>query len=126
MSDYIREVTSEGVKPYGENTQSVAETAEKPADLISNDEIDNTAIAQVFGIEQKDFAENSDKINTIRDWAKAQGYENTDQLKWMLRSLMTKLGSPDWGESWITIASRYAYLDLEGRKMQAEKEGLLQ
>lgn len=123
MSDYIREATSSGVSDYGPVPQTIPSAPDNP--VSDNSFIDNVAIAQVTGIDYKDMDKYQENLDTIRQWAQKQGYTNPTELKWVVRSLMDKLGSPSLTENWITTASRYAYLSLESDRINAERQALI-
>lgn len=89
-------------------------------------ELNRIAVAQVLDMELKDIEKNKNKIDDLITWAKDQmNEENPTQLKWLVRNLEARLGSPNFGETRIAKLSRYAYLDMEGKRMEAEKMSLV-
>jgi hypothetical protein len=95
-------------------------------DIIKPNNIDEIAVAQVLNLDEREREQYNEEIHTLIAWAKTQNkYDNPMELKWIIRELMTKLGTPNMNEKWITKASRYAYLNMEGRKIQQELVGLI-
>lgn len=116
------------IKIVNETGQEVSETP------ISTDpggqsgipgEFDRLNIANLFDIESTQVGKYSQKIDTLLDWAKKQT-DNHDMmnLKWVIKNLEAKLGSPNFGEKRIDKVHRYAYLDMESHKLEAEKMSL--
>lgn len=93
---------------------------------FSDGEIDRMAVAQVLGLENlAEQSKYSDQLEDIISWAKQEGYKDTQELKWIVRSLQDKLGSPPLSEKWITRVARYAHLSMESQKLEAEKQSLM-
>ena len=89
----------------------------------STGEMARVATAQVLGIKADDMAENKAKMDTIVKWAKAQTEDHSlTNLKWVIKNLEMKLGTPNFGETRVTKVARYAYLDMEGKRIEKEKE----
>lgn len=113
------------------NGELVKEPEQKPVGsptmgFSSGEDIDTLSAAQVLGLESEtERRKYGDDLKHLIEWAKQEGYENPSELKWIIRSLMSKLGTPAMGEPIITRASRYAYLQLQGKKIQQEQESLL-
>lgn len=96
------------------------------AQAFGVDSIDELTVSSVVGLENdSERKQHADKLKTIVEWAKQEKYENKEQLAWIVRSLMNKLGSPELGEKWITKLSRYAYLQMETRRLEKEQQELL-
>lgn len=87
-------------------------------------EMEARAIGQVMGLETgTDISKNMDKINTILEWAKQQTEDHSlENLKWVVRNLELKLGSPPFLENRLTFLTRYAYLLTQEKKIQDEKK----
>lgn len=86
--------------------------------------MDEEAVAQVLDVHDK-MTLYDHELKTIVKWAQNEGYKNPDELKWIVRSLQTKLATPPLTEKWVTRVARYAYLQLEGNRLQKEKESLI-
>lgn len=88
--------------------------------------LDEQAVAQVTGLENdSDKSAHKDDIKAIIKWAKLEGYDTHEGLKWMIRKLQDRLGTPPLTEKWITRLSRYATLALQEQRIKSEQESLL-
>ena len=119
----IREVNQDGKIEVAETPKEIG----TPKSSLSEEmPIENYAIAQFFDIDSKEMINNVEGIETIMKWVKTQ----TDDLdlmniKWVLRELEDKLGSPPLTEKRISQVVRYATLDLQSKQIEREKESLL-
>lgn len=87
-------------------------------------EIEYLSVKQVLDIE-RDSTDYDDDINTLVKWAKAQtDSKDPIDLKWVIRDLRMRLGTPTHGDS-IKHLSRFAYLDMEEKKIKSEKRGFV-
>lgn len=83
-------------------------------------EINTIAVRQVLDIESP--SEYKSEINTLLEWAKATtGSDDYMELKWAIRDLQMRIGTPLHGDRVKNLA-RYAYLDLEDKRIQKEKK----
>lgn len=73
-------------------------------------------LADLFEIEKADYGKMSPKINTLLDWAKSNTSEGED-IRWTLRRLETKLGTPPMGTSKLAYMAEYAYLWLQNNEI---------
>jgi hypothetical protein len=82
------------------------------------------SIGSVLGLEtSSELSVNKAKINTLLNYAKSQTEDHSpENLKWVIRSLELKLGTPPFAEKRVNWLSRYAYLLTEEKKIQKEKE----
>lgn len=79
------------------------------------------AVKQVFDID-RDSDEYDDDINILVRWAKQQVDDDDPiALKWAIRDLRMRLGTPTHGES-IKHLTRFAYLDMEEKRIKREKQ----
>lgn len=80
--------------------------------------VENSAqeLAEMFEIEKADYGKLSPKINTLLDWAK-QNTPQGEDIRWTLRRLETKLGTPPMGVDKISHMAEYAYLWLQSRDL---------
>lgn len=87
-------------------------------------ELQQRMIGQVLGLEKDiEFDKYSDKLSLLVSYAKSQTTDHSpESLKWAIRSLEMKLGSPPIAEKRIAYVARYAYLEMEERKIKKEKE----
>jgi len=107
--------------------QKPQEIASSPVNDISRTGLlDELAVSQVMGLEtDSERSKYKDEIQNLIQWAKQEGYKDFTELKWKLRELQTQLGTPPLTEKWITRASRYAYLDMETKRLKDEQMGLM-
>ena len=98
--------------------------SKRNVDALALPEMESRAIGQVMGLEKdSEFGQYQDKIQTLLDYAKSQTDDHSlENLKWVVRSLELKLGTPPFAEKRITWLSRYAYLSTEEAKLKKEKE----
>ena len=82
------------------------------------------AMAQVMGLERdSEIGQNQSKLRTLLDYAKSQTEDHSpENLKWIIRSLELKLGTPPLAEKRLSYVTRYAFLLSEESKIKAEKE----
>ena len=92
-------------------------------DVPFRGELEIKAISDVLGLNEHESIKYSDKISTLLEYAKMKTDDHSPEgLKWAIRSLGYKLNTPNIGEKMIDYMSRFAYLELEGKKIEKEKE----
>lgn len=112
-------------KPTSTEAAKIQEQNEKslPQQTVDGDnfgEINHIAVKQVLDIGRDDNSYDSD-INILVNWAKSQtDSDDPMELKWIVRDLQMRLGTPLHGDS-IKQLSRFAYLDLEEKRIKKEK-----
>lgn len=123
MND-IREVVNGEVVTESEEKPVIKE---RPEGMVAAPlDVDVQAVADVMGLEGKEKGKYKSEISTLIRWARTQTDEhNPVNLKWALRNLQMKLGTPPLAEKAITRAARFAYLDLEGKRLDKEKLSLM-
>jgi len=97
----------------------------KPADTtpVKDGEIILQQVGQLFDFKPAECQKYANKLRTLIDYAKTQTEDHTPEgLKWAIRSLQGKVGSPPLGQKWITYLTGYAHLKLES----LEREKLLE
>lgn len=83
-------------------------------------EISHIAVKQVLELD-RDTSDYDNEINTLVDWAREQtGGDDPIELKWAIRDLRMRLGTPTHGDA-IKHLARFAYLDLQEKKIKSEK-----
>ena len=77
-----------------------------------------SAVEQVMGLEsQEDKHRYRDKVATLIEYVKSQTKDlSPESVKWVIRSLELKLGTPPFSEKRINYVAQYAYL-LSQKKM---------
>lgn len=114
--------TTEEVKPVEVSKTDVEKLEERDVGKLEGDnagEINQIAVQQVLEIEGGDY---ENEIETLIEWAKQKtGSEDYMDLKWAVRDLRLKLGTPTFGDP-IKNMARFARLDLDEDKIKKEKE----
>jgi hypothetical protein len=87
-------------------------------------EMDQRAIGQVLGIEnESEFSKYQLNLKTLVDYAKTQTTDHSpENLKWVIRSLEVKLGTPPFAEDRVKFITRYVWLLSEGKKIEEERK----
>lgn len=86
------------------------------------EDISLRAISQITGNENEISQYNSE-LKTLLDYAKTQTKDySPENLKWVIRQLELKTGTPPFGEKAIKYLARFAFLSLEQQKINKELE----
>lgn len=81
------------------------------------------SVSSMFDIKPSEMSRFESKINTLIEYAKTQTDDHTPEgLKWAIRALQGRVGTPPLGEKWINYLTRYAYLATEKQKISKEME----
>jgi len=81
--------------------------------------IESIAVAQTLEVDGDKYG---NEIKTLVEWAKQKtGSEDYMDLKWAVRDLRIKLGTPTFGDP-IKNMARFAQLDLDESRIKKEKE----
>lgn len=84
-------------------------------------EIERGIISEMYGLDETEAKRSDQKINTLLEYAKSQNKELTpENLRWTLRELELKLGTPPISETMINYMARYAYLMTDKKKIEEE------
>jgi hypothetical protein len=108
--------------------KKVEETLEAPQgdkmDVVNPYSLDEIAIHQVLEVDgDADKSKYRNEIKTLHEWAKTQTKDmSPENLKWTVRELQLKLGTPPFGEDRVKFLSNFAYLDMEGKRIEKEKK----
>jgi hypothetical protein len=63
----------------------------------------------------------SSQVKTILEWAKTQTKEHTpENIKWAIRQLEMRIGTPPIGEKIVSRLARIAFLEMENKKINEE------
>ena len=110
------------VQADGTELEELTREHKEPGKIEGDTEgqIDQIAVKQVLELERDD-NEYEGEIQTLIDWAKANGAEDYTDIKWAIRDLRMRLGTPAFGDH-IKHVARFAYLDLEEKRIKSEKE----
>lgn len=89
-------------------------------------EVEDTLLQSVgfmFNLHPREVTLEKERIKLLIDYAKTQTDDRTSEgIKWAIRSLQGKVGTPPLGEKWIPYLSKYAYLKMESLKLNKEVE----
>lgn len=86
------------------------------------EDISLRAISQITGNENE-VSQYQSELKTLLDYAKTQTQDHSpENLKWVIRQLELKTGTPPFGEKAIKYLARFAFLSLEQRKINKELE----
>ena len=119
------------IKIVGDNGQVVEQTQEPvgqatPNLTIPEGEFLLQQVAQTFDLKPSEISQHKTKLNTLIEYAKLKTDEHTPEgIKWAIRQLGVKVGTPPLGEKLINYLTKYAYLYLEGKKIDKQKEMFL-
>lgn len=88
------------------------------------DELYQREVGRALGVEnESEFNKYQPQLKTLVDYAKSQTTDHSpENLKWVIRSLEARLGSPPFAEDRIKFISRYTYLLSEGKKIEEERK----
>ena len=83
-------------------------------------ELEIETIADSLGVES-DNSNYVDELRWLMDYAKDQATDNSREgLRWAIRELELKLGTPPFLEDKVKYLARYAYLFMESKKTNKE------
>jgi hypothetical protein len=112
------------VSPDGKPAELV--DVKQPETMVNSqpDDLYQREIGRVLGVEnESEFNKYQINLKTLVDFAKTQTTDHSpESLKWVIRSLETKLGTPPFAEDRIKFITRYAYLLSEEKKISEEKK----
>lgn len=107
----------------GNIVEQEAQTAGDPVATIPEGTLLAERVAQMFDLKPSEVSKYKRKLNTLIEYAKTKTDDHSPQgLKWAIRSLGTKLGTPPLGEKLLPYLTRYAHLSLESNRIEAEKQ----
>lgn len=91
-------------------------------------EIIRSSVEQAMGLEsQEDMHRYQDKVDILVEYAKTQTKDwSPESIKWVIRSLEMKLGTPPLSEKRINYVAQYAFLCMESAKIEEDKKKFTQ
>lgn len=107
----INQLDTKGQTQQPEERVAVKE----PTPVLSAPNTDQE-LSEFFEVERAEVGRLSPKLNTLLDWAKANTPEGED-IRWTLRRLETRLGTPPMGRSKIDHMAEYAFLWLQSHEI---------
>lgn len=110
----IDPLTKEEVKPQEVST-------EEPIEVVKDSEFIVQNVASMFDLSPNEISKYEGKLDTLIRYAMTQTEDKSPEgIKWALRSLQNKVGTPPLGESWVNYLSKYAWISLENQKLSKE------
>lgn len=90
------------------------------------EELQKDAIYRVMGLEKYDDQHRyKNDVDLLLRWVKeTTPNASREDIKYYLRELEVKLGSPPLTERKVSFLARYAYLDMEQKRLEKEKKAL--
>lgn len=115
------------VNDQGEEVEEQQVVPQTPDVVTGRDgELMQFQIAKLFDLGENEMGTYRQKIQTLIDYAKVKTDDHSPEgLKWALRNLDLRLGTPPMGEKRINYMYRFAKLELESQRIKAEKEQYL-
>ena|SRR3990167_843019 len=81
------------------------------------------SVGQIFNMRPQEIQNQKDKINLLIDYAKTVSENHSpEDLKWAIRALQSRVGTPPLGEKWLPYLSKYAWLKLDEVRLKKEVE----
>jgi len=78
--------------------------------VLATGEILQQQVAQLFDLKTNEVSQFANKIQTLIDYAKTQTDNHSPEgIKWAIRDLSFKVGTPPLGEKMINYLTLYAY-----------------
>jgi hypothetical protein len=113
------------IKMVDQQGKEIVQTPDKVSETITMklDEFLPQSVGQLFDLSPNEVNSYSNKIGTLIDYAKSQtGDHSPEGIKWALRALQGRVGTPPLGEKWINYLSKYAWLKLDELRLKGEIE----
>jgi len=87
-------------------------------------EIMKLAVEDAMGLENaEEKYRYKEKVETLLEYVKTQTNDwSPESIKWVIRSLELKLGTPPFSEKRINYVAQYAWLCMETQRLAEEKE----
>lgn len=100
--------------------QESPDVKQQPGEMSPPMDLAKMEVINMLGLKD---GEESESVDTLLKWAKANTDDHSPEgLKWAIRNLEAKTGTPPLGEKVVTFLSRYAYLNLESLRINKELE----
>lgn len=112
------------IKVVNDEEQEVSKETTEPVEtkiLVDGEPFIYNQLGQMFDMLPSEVNMMKDKLEVILEYAKTQVTEQTmENIKWAIRDLSSKVGTPPLGEKLVNYLSKYAYLNLE--RINLEKD----
>lgn len=107
--------TGEEIKPEVRDYEAPEKTPVKEGEVILQQ------VGQLFDLKPTECQKYANKLRTLIEYAKTQTDDHSVMgIKWTIRSLQGKVGTPPLGQKWIAYLTEYAHLKLEGMERQKD------
>ena len=119
------------VDASGQEAQPSFRPDAKPAEVYPDGLLLHQQIADLFDLKNSEVSHYKTKLNTLIEYAKSQTDDHSTQgLKWAIRELSFRVGTPPLGEKMINYLTLYAHtrtkraeLDKEIAKFERREDG---
>ena len=102
------------------DTQTLEERDAQTLEGGDGTQINNIAVHQVLELQDSEKSKYDKEVQTLIEWAKEKtGSDDYTDLKWAIRDLQLKLGTPTYGDR-IKNLAKFAYLELEENLIKKE------
>lgn len=82
----------------------------------------NERVGQMFDLRPSELSQYKGKLDVLIEYAKLKSDDHSpESLKWVLRTLGMKLGTPPLGEKLINYLHNYAKIYMQGRRIEEQK-----
>lgn len=118
----IKIVNSEGVEEVSQPVE-----IKDPERSIAQDGVLMTQqVAELFDLKPSEINQFKGKLESLIEYAKLKTDDHSpDGIKWAIRQLGVKVGTPPLGENLINYLNIYARLYLEGKHIEEQKQQFL-
>lgn len=110
------------VNSAGEEVKPQESRESSTVPVITGDLL-NQSVGQMFNMRPGEIEAAREKIKLLVDYAKTITDDySAEGIKWAIRSLQSRVGTPPLGEKWLSYLTKYAYIKLESEKLKKEVE----
>lgn len=115
------------VNDQGEEVVEEQVVPQTPDTVMGRDgELIQYQVAKLFDLQEKEMSSYRNKLDTLIAYAKTKTNDHSAEgLKWALRNLDLRLGTPPMGEKRINYMHRFAQLELEGQRIKQQRDQFL-
>lgn len=115
------EIITEKLDKVDQALSAVKEPQRTEGTEILNDALIKS-VEQSVGLDLgEEITRYSSQVKTILEWAKTQTKEHTpENIKWAIRQLEMRIGTPPIGEKIVSRLARIAFLEMENKKINDE------
>lgn len=109
------------VDPQGEEVKQETRPEPEPKDQLVTGELLLQQIATLFDLKMNDVSHYKPKLLTLIDYAKSKTTDHTPEgLKWAIRELSFRVGTPPLGEKMIDYLTLYAHLKTDHARLEKQ------